>query len=126
MSVGSAVQKTIKEHDRRALITLPRAIDPDWGVNGSVVYLFPEALKNTPIYQKFSIEDNPTEGPHIRVVGDIDKEITPGPFRLVVTARDRGQPSKETNLTLVVELIDTNDFPPQFQPLKINPVKVID
>ena len=86
------VERSVLEHDRRTLIQLPRAEDPDLEANGSVTYIFPKQLNGTPLYQKFAIKNNPGDNPQIRVVVNLDKEVDPGPFRLIVTARDRGQP----------------------------------
>ncbi|PAA80593.1 hypothetical protein BOX15_Mlig022982g2 [Macrostomum lignano] len=113
---GAVLKASLQEHDRSASFQLPRAVDPDAGENGSVVYsLHPEAQR----LAKFSLVDDPHDrlrGPVLLVVGDVNLERDPGLLRVLVLARDKGQPSLNSSFTMELAVINTNDFDPALTP----------
>uniref|UniRef100_A0A6P7GGN4 Cadherin-related tumor suppressor n=1 Tax=Diabrotica virgifera virgifera TaxID=50390 RepID=A0A6P7GGN4_DIAVI len=86
-----------------------KAVDKDEGRNGYIEY----SLSNDPVTNGvFSL--GPVDG-LLRVGGKIDREMTSN-YTLVVTARDRGDPPKMTNMKLFVKVLDENDNSPIFDP----------
>lgn len=86
-----------------------KAVDKDEGRNGYIEY----SLSNDPVTNGvFTL--GPVDG-LLRVGGKIDREMTSN-YTLVVTARDRGDPPKSTNMKLFVKVLDENDNSPVFDP----------
>lgn len=71
-------------------------------------------------YIEYSLSPNPvfSLGPVdgvLRVSGPIDRELRNN-YTVMVTARDRGEPPKSANMTLLVRYLDENDNSPIFDP----------
>ncbi|PAA76373.1 hypothetical protein BOX15_Mlig027051g3 [Macrostomum lignano] len=119
LSSRGVFHSLIREHDRQARILLPRATDPDAGRNGSVTYSFPDGLRYSSPYSKFSLVNGDEGTPELRVVGDIDLEGEERGVRIIeltVHASDEGEPRRlHSNLTVRLAVENTNDFEPQFE-----------
>ncbi|XP_057655100.1 cadherin-related tumor suppressor [Diorhabda carinulata] len=91
------------------VVMVIKAIDKDEGRNGYIEY----SLSNDPLtYGLFSL--GPVDG-LLRVSGKIDRETTNN-YTLLVTAKDRGDPPKVTNMKLFIKILDENDNSPVFDP----------
>ncbi|CAH0559968.1 unnamed protein product [Brassicogethes aeneus] len=86
-----------------------KAVDKDEGRNGYIEYSLNNEYDTNGI---FSL--GPVDG-LLRVAGKIDREIKSN-YTLVVTARDRGDPPKSTDMKIFVDVLDENDNSPVFDP----------
>lgn len=89
------------------------AIDKDSGKNNVVRYRLAsiDAAKRGVTSTLFAIDE--TSG-HLTLLRHLDYE-TAQRHTLVVTASDLGEPSMQSNLTILVEVQDVNDNPPTFE-----------
>lgn len=85
-----------------------KAIDKDEGRNGYIEY----SLSSDPSINVFSL--GPVDG-LLRVSGRIDRELRSN-YTLVVTAKDRGEISRQTISRIFVKVLDENDNSPVFDP----------
>lgn len=84
-----------------------KAIDKDEGRNGYIEYI----LATEPAIP-FSLGG--VDG-LLRISGRLDREIQSS-YKLMVTARDRGEPPRSTNIEINVKILDENDASPVFDP----------
>lgn len=77
-----------------------KAIDKDEGRNGYVEY----SLATEP-FVPFTLGS--VDG-LLRISGKLDREVIPS-YKLKITARDRGEPSKSTQTEILVKVLDEND-----------------
>ncbi|XP_046559783.1 protocadherin Fat 4-like [Haliotis rubra] len=96
------------------LLTL-QATDGDHGVDGDVTYTITSAVTNTGTSAIDLFALNPVTGT-LRTAGNLDRDITTGQmyYDLTLTARDGGDPYKETSATLKIILDNVNDNAPVF------------
>ncbi|XP_067654493.1 protocadherin Fat 4-like [Haliotis asinina] len=96
------------------LLTL-QATDNDHGVDGDVTYTITSAVTNTGASAIDLFALNPVTGT-LRTAGNLDRDITTGEmyYDLILTARDGGNPYKETSATLKIILDNVNDNAPVF------------
>lgn len=86
-----------------------KAIDKDEGRNGYIEYSLNNDYDTNGI---FSL--GPVDG-LLRVSGRIDREVRSN-YTLLVTARDRGDPPRSTDMKILVHILDENDNSPVFDP----------
>jgi len=91
----------------RTPITRVRAVDPDLGANGRVVYGL--AAQTRALYGHLFTVDNRTG--EISARAAIDREAHAA-FQLIVTAEDAGPDSHPVDATVVVTVADVNDNRP--------------
>ncbi|XP_075428930.1 protocadherin-19 isoform X3 [Ascaphus truei] len=85
------------------------ARDPDLGLNGSVSYqLVPSQVRDMPVFTYVSI--NPTSG-DIYALRSFNHEQTKA-FEFKILAKDGGNPSLQSNVTVRVIVVDVNDNTP--------------
>lgn len=84
-----------------------KAVDKDEGRNGYIEY----ALASES-YVPFTL--GPVDG-LLRISGRLDRELR-SVYKLKVTARDRGEPSRSTQTEITVKVLDENDNSPVFDP----------
>ncbi|XP_018085371.1 protocadherin-19 isoform X4 [Xenopus laevis] len=85
------------------------ARDPDLGINGSVSYqLVPSQVRDMPVFTYVSI--NPTSG-DIYALRSFNHEQTKA-FEFKILAKDGGNPSLQSNVTVRVIVVDVNDNTP--------------
>lgn len=84
-----------------------KAVDKDEGRNGYVEYRLSGEGAST-----FTL--GPVDG-LLRVAGPLDRERRAN-YSLEVTARDRGEPSKDNKQSLLITVLDMNDNAPVFDP----------
>eukprot|EP00795_Rhopilema_esculentum_P000635 gene635-10339_t len=84
------------------------ATDKDSGENGFVVYY----LTSSSVKGTFAI--NPYTG-ELYTIGELDYE-TKQMYFVVITASDRGTPSLHQNISVRIDVTDSNDHYPQFNP----------
>lgn len=84
-----------------------KAVDRDEGRNGYIEYI----LATDPSVP-FSL--GPVDG-LLRISGRLDREIQSS-YKLMVTARDRGEPPRSTHIEILVKILDENDNSPVFDP----------
>ncbi|XP_071104749.1 protocadherin Fat 4-like [Haliotis cracherodii] len=96
------------------LLTL-EATDSDQGADGDVTYIVTSAITNTGESAEGLFTLNPVSGT-LRTAGYLDRDVTTGEmyYDLTLTARDRGDPYKETSVTLKIILDNVNDNAPEF------------
>ena len=81
------------------------AIDGD---NGEIEYFLEEPLE---FYKRFEMD---SETGVITLKSKLDREREGGQFYLTLFARDRKNPSREASCELRVQLLDVNEYPPEF------------
>ncbi|XP_057705815.1 protocadherin gamma-C5-like isoform X4 [Corythoichthys intestinalis] len=92
-----------------APIAAVSATDPDLGDNARITYsILPSMVQGSPISSYVYI--NPDNG-QIFSMRSLDHEQIKA-FRIEVQARDAGAPSRTTNVTVHVFVVDVNDNPP--------------
>lgn len=84
-----------------------KAIDKDEGRNGYIEY----TLATEP-FVPFTLGS--VDG-LLRISGRLDRELRAS-YKLKVTARDRGEPSRSTHTEIMVKVLDLNDNVPSFDP----------
>ncbi|GAB0089240.1 Cadherin-related tumor suppressor [Sergentomyia squamirostris] len=84
-----------------------KATDRDEGRNGYIEYLL--ASEPTVPFTLGTVDGL------LRVSGRLDREIRSS-YNLMVTARDRGDPPKSTQVNIAVKILDENDNSPVFDP----------
>ncbi|CAG0879402.1 unnamed protein product [Cyprideis torosa] len=89
------------------VIMAVKALDRDEGANSYIEYSLAPVIGNKLVI-------GPVDG-LIRVGGSIDREVQSS-FSLLVTARDRGSPSRSATQTIKVQILDENDNAPVFDP----------
>lgn len=82
-----------------------KAVDKDEGRNGYIEY----SLATEP-FVPFTL--GPVDG-LLRISGRLDREMRSS-YKLKVTARDRGEPSRSTQTEITVKILDENDNSPVF------------
>lgn len=82
-----------------------KAIDKDEGRNGYIEYM----LASEP-FVPFTLGS--VDG-LLRISGRLDRELK-STYKLKVTARDRGEPSRSTQTVILVKILDENDNSPVF------------
>ena len=97
-------------------VTQIQAKDPDDDENGNVTYALIENPEG-----RFSI--NPLSGV-IKAVEELDRETT-AIYKLIVQARDRGDPSLSATVLVTVAVDDINDNPPTF-PVPVMEMRVME
>lgn len=85
-----------------------KATDKDEGRNGYIEYSLGQIEKNLP----FTL--GPVDG-LLRVSGRLDRELRSS-YDFMVTAKDRGDPSKFAKTKISVKILDENDNSPVFDP----------
>ncbi|KAK9886911.1 hypothetical protein WA026_019169 [Henosepilachna vigintioctopunctata] len=93
-----------------------KAMDKDEGRNGYIEYL----LANDPVTNGIFVL-GPVDG-LLRVSGNIDREMRNN-YTLLITAKDRGEPPRATQMKLFVKILDENDNSPIFDPKKYSAIK---
>lgn len=88
------------------LVLAVKAIDRDEGRNSYIEYSLSDPSK------MFSV--GPVDG-LLRVTGRLDRE-TRSSYLLEITAKDRGDPPRDTKQTILVQVLDENDNSPVFDP----------
>lgn len=86
-----------------------KAMDKDEGRNGYIEYSLANDPQINGIFSLGSVDGL------LRVTGNIDREIRSN-YTLLVTARDRGEPPRATQMRLLVKVLDENDNSPIFDP----------
>lgn len=89
------------------VVTVIKAIDRDEGRNGYLEYSLSDSSGGM-----FTLGN--ADG-LLRVNGKLDRE-TKANYSLKVKARDRGEPPRQTEVELVVRVLDENDNNPTFNP----------
>jgi protocadherin Fat 4 len=89
------------------VVTVMKAVDRDEGRNGYLEYSLLDSANGM-----FTIGS--ADG-LLRVNGKLDRE-TKTNYTLKVRAKDRGEPSRQTETTLLVRILDENDNTPTFDP----------
>lgn len=89
------------------VVTVIKAIDKDEGRNGYLEYLLSDSADGMFILGN-------ADG-LLRVNGKLDRESQAN-YTLKVKAKDRGEPSKQTETELLVKILDENDNSPIFNP----------
>ncbi|MEQ2243026.1 hypothetical protein ILYODFUR_002784 [Ilyodon furcidens] len=86
------------------------AFDPDQGINGEVVYAFPDEL-STEAAETFHI--NPYSGDvTLKALVDFEKRKS---YQLRIRASDQGENSVPSTCTVVIEVVDVNDNAPEIR-----------
>ncbi|PWA31194.1 hypothetical protein CCH79_00002719 [Gambusia affinis] len=84
------------------------AFDPDQGINGEVVYAFPDEL-SPEVAQTFHID--PYSGDvTLKALVDFEKRKS---YELIIRASDQGENSVLSTCTVVIEVVDVNDNAPE-------------
>ncbi|XP_014845598.1 PREDICTED: protocadherin-8-like [Poecilia mexicana] len=84
------------------------AFDPDQGINGEVVYAFPDELSSEAA-QTFHID--PYSGDvTLKALVDFEKKNS---YELRIRASDQGESSVPSTCTVVIEVVDVNDNAPE-------------
>lgn len=83
-----------------------KAVDKDEGRNSYLEYSLYDPSK------MFGV--GPVDG-LLRVVGKLDRE-TRANYTLEITAKDRGDPPRSSNQTILINILDENDNSPMFDP----------
>ncbi|KAL1509863.1 hypothetical protein ABEB36_004537 [Hypothenemus hampei] len=91
---------------KNTMVMAIKAIDKDEGRNGYIEYFL---LPNTKIFSLGSVDGV------LRVANNIDRELTSN-YTLTIIARDRGDPPRSANMTLMINVLDENDNSPVFDP----------
>ncbi|KAM7143149.1 protocadherin Fat 4 [Molossus nigricans] len=84
-----------------------KAVDPDEGVNGMVLYSLKQNPKNL-----FTINE---KNGHVSLLGPLD--VHAGSYQMEVLASDMGVPQRSSSVILTVYVHDVNDNPPVFDQL---------
>ena len=92
-------------------ITTVQAVDNDRGSNGSVSYQFSSATHHK-YPGVFEIDSSSGD---IRIRSLLDRESEDN-YQLIVTAKDGGQPSRTSSMTINIDILDVNDNSPVFYP----------
>ncbi|XP_076252739.1 cadherin-related tumor suppressor fat isoform X2 [Rhynchophorus ferrugineus] len=90
---------------KNTMVMAIKAIDKDEGRNGYIEY----SLLPTSVFSLGQVDGV------LRVAGNIDRELKNN-YSLMVIAKDRGDPPKSTNMSLLVRVLDENDNSPVFDP----------
>ena len=108
LSPQTGVNLTIPEDTPLGYVVLEaiNATDADAGINGEIRFLIIEG----DITNSFTIDELSGE---IYVSASLDREVS-ATVRLTVAARDSGDPNLQDTISLVINLLDVNDFAPQF------------
>ncbi|MEQ2184285.1 hypothetical protein GOODEAATRI_006244 [Goodea atripinnis] len=86
------------------------AFDPDQGINGEVVYAFPDEL-STEAAETFHID--PYSGDvTLKALVDFEKRKS---YQLRIRASDQGENSVPSTCTVVIEVVDVNDNAPEIR-----------
>ncbi|XP_047225889.1 protocadherin-8 isoform X2 [Girardinichthys multiradiatus] len=86
------------------------AFDPDQGINGEVVYAFPDEL-STEAAETFHID--PYSGDvTLKALVDFEKRTS---YQLRIRASDQGENSVPSTCTVVIEVVDVNDNAPEIR-----------
>ncbi|XP_044520462.1 protocadherin alpha-C1 [Gracilinanus agilis] len=94
-----------------ARFTLPNAQDADEGTNGLLSY----SLSPSEHFQlEMGTRSDGSEYPELVLEKSLDREQC-ATHRLVLTARDAGQPNRSGSVQVTVTVVDTNDNAPVFQ-----------
>ena len=103
-------ETTVPENiSSNTVVMAVKAIDRDEGRNSYIEY----SLSQEPLMPTlFSL--GPVDG-LLRVVGRLDRETTPN-YTLIVTAKDRGEPSLSSTSKILLRILDENDNSPVFDP----------
>ncbi|XP_044747791.1 cadherin-related tumor suppressor [Coccinella septempunctata] len=86
-----------------------KAMDKDEGRNGYIEYSLANDPQTNGVFSLGSVDGL------LRVSGNIDRELKSN-YTLLVTARDRGEPPRATQMKLLVKVLDENDNSPIFDP----------
>lgn len=89
------------------VVTIVKAVDKDEGRNSYLEYSLADSAAGM-----FTLGG--ADG-LLRVNGKLDRE-TKANYTLKVKAKDRGEPSRQTEMELLVRVLDENDNSPQFNP----------
>ena len=90
------------------VITSINATDDDFGPNAEIDFL----ILSGDVANSFTIDSTTGE---LYVSGPLDRELTAdGTLTLTIAARDRGIPSLQSTIPVVIHITDINDSPPQF------------
>lgn len=89
------------------VVTVVKAVDRDEGRNGYLEYSLLDSANGM-----FTIGS--ADG-LLRVNGKLDRE-TKTNYTLKVRAKDRGEPPRQTETTLLIRILDENDNSPTFNP----------
>lgn len=104
----SSSETNVRENTSLNTIVMAiKAIDKDEGRNGYIEYI----LAGEPSVP-FSL--GPVDG-LLRISGRLDRELQSS-YKLIVTARDRGEPPRSTHTEINVKILDENDNSPVFDP----------
>lgn len=104
----SSSETNVRENTSLNTIVMAiKAIDKDEGRNGYIEYIL-AADPSVP----FSL--GPVDG-LLRISGRLDREMQSS-YKLMVTARDRGDPPRATHTEISVKILDENDNSPVFDP----------
>ena len=91
-----------------SIVLKVRAVDPDDGENGEIVYSFAEDTLEK-IVEIFTIN---TETGEISINNGLDYEQS-REYKFDIRATDRGTPAMDGHCTVQVEVLDVNDNPPE-------------
>lgn len=101
-------ETTVTENTPQNTVVMAiKAVDKDEGRNGYIEY----SLATEP-FVPFTLGS--VDG-LLRISGRLDREMRSS-YKLKVTARDRGEPSRSTQTEITVKILDENDNSPVFDP----------
>jgi len=89
------------------VVTVMKAVDKDEGRNGYLEYSLADSANGM-----FTIGS--ADG-LLRVNGKLDRETRTN-YTLKVRAKDRGEPFRQTETTMLIKILDENDNSPTFDP----------
>ncbi|XP_044007072.1 fat-like cadherin-related tumor suppressor homolog isoform X2 [Aphidius gifuensis] len=92
-----------------SVVAVVEATDPDENAGGEIEYILSDSMDNEGYFKIDSLSGT------VRTIKSLDFEQRPV-HTLVIIAKDHGEPSKTSEATLIIEVIDVNEnlYPPVF------------